>query len=179
MNKFTKPWIKLRRNYWAALAFDVAAILLVFVLIHSWQSRHLLPGGEEVLAPDFVLTSLDQETYQLSDYRDRKTILYFFSPSCGICNKSMPNLQRLYEGDTEGGLQIFAVALDFVSRAEVVEFSNRHHFSFPVLLGGWDEISNYRIRGFPTYYIINERGRVEQRSVGYSTLLGLRWRSSG
>lgn len=177
MNNYARLWLKLRRNYWAALVFDLAAILVVFALIHGWQSRHLLPGDNEVMAPDFVLASLDRESYRLSDYRDRKTILYFFSPSCGICNASMPNLQKLHE--TSGGpdLQVFGVALDYTNREQVLEFTDRHEFSFPVLLGTWREVSNYRIKGFPTYYVIDSTGRVEQRSVGYSTLLGLRWRS--
>lgn len=178
MNKYTIAWQKLRQNYWAALAFDVAAILVVFVLIHSWQARHLLPGNGAAAAPDFVLQSLQQQSYQLSDFSDRKTIVYFFSPSCGICNQSMPNLQKLRESTEAGELQIFAVALAYNNREEVVEFANRHEFSFPVLLGTWTEVDNYAIRGFPTYYVIDAGGRVDQRSVGYTTLLGLRWRSS-
>lgn len=177
MNKYHANWLKLRRNYWAALVFDVAAILVVFVLIHSWQSHHLLPVNNGEMAPDFMLASLDRETFQLSNYRDRKTILYFFSPSCGICNVSMPNLQKLHETSDGRELQIFGVALDYTSREQVLEFTDRHEFSFPVLLGTWREVSNYRIKGFPTYYVIGSTGRVEQRSVGYSTLLGLRWRS--
>ena len=178
MNSIPQLWLKLRRKYWLSLAFDVAAILVVFVLIHSWQSRHLLPGGQEALAPDFLLTSLDREVFQLSDYRDRKTILYFFSPSCGICNVSMPNLQKLHEARGGENFQVFGVALSYSNRREVAEFSDQHKFSFPILLGTWNEATNYRIRGFPTYYIIDDQGRVEQRSVGYSTLLGLHWRSS-
>jgi len=177
MNKLHQQWTKLRQNYWAALVFDVAAILLVFALIHSWQTRHLLPGGDEALAPDFMLASLEQETFQLSDYRDRKTIIYFFSPTCGICNVSMPNLQKLHEASDNRELQIFGVALDYESKQAVHEFTDRHEFSFPVLLGTWREAANYRIRGFPTYYVIDDTGRVEQRSVGYSTLLGLKFRS--
>ena len=176
MNKLRRKWAGLRQNYWGALVFDVVAILLVFALIHGWQTRHLLPGGNEALAPDFMLASLDQETFQLSDFRDRKTILYFFSPTCGICNASMPNLQKLHEASDRDELQIFGVALDYTGSAEVREFTDRHEFSFPVLLGTWQEAANYRIRGFPTYYVIDGTGRVEQRSVGYSTLLGLKWR---
>ena len=81
-------------------AVDVAAILVIFVLIHSWQSRHLLPGGDEVLAPDFQLTGLDQESYQLSDYRDSKTIVYFFSPTCHICNVSINSAKNVMKGST-------------------------------------------------------------------------------
>jgi peroxiredoxin len=177
VKKFKQFCTNLRQNYWGALFFDVAAILVIFVLIHSWQSRHLLPGGDEVLAPDFLLIGLDQERYQLSDYRDSKTIVYFFSPTCHICNVSMPNLQKLYETGEGDDVQVLAVALDYVSKNSVVEFTERHEFTFPVLLGTNREAANYRIRGFPTYYVINATGKVEQRSVGYSTLIGLKFRS--
>ncbi len=128
MNNYSKFWIRLRQNYWAALAFDVIAILAIFVIIHSWQTRHLLPGDEEAMAPDFTLSSLDQETFQLSDYRDRKTILYFFSPSCGICDASMPNLQKFHVDNGGRELQIFGVALNYSNQGEVAEFTGRHDF---------------------------------------------------
>ncbi len=88
----------------------------------------------------------------------------------------MPNLQKLYAGSGEQ-LQVLAVALDYANKDAVLEFTDRHDFTFPVLLGTLREAADYRIRGFPTYYVIDAQGRVQQRSVGYSTLLGLKLRS--
>ena len=36
-------------------------------------------------------------------------------------------------------------------------------------------LNDFRIRSFPTYYILNSQKQVTYRTVGYSTNLGMRW----
>jgi hypothetical protein len=42
-----------------------------------------------------------------------------------------------------------------------------------VLLGDGRTATDWSVRGFPTYYVIDADGQIHSRSVGYSTLAGM------
>jgi len=46
-------------------------------------------------------------------------------------------------------------------------------YSSPVLLGDAQTAADWSVRAFPTYYVIDASGRIDSRSVGYSTWLGM------
>jgi len=178
IDKIAHGWQVLRGHYWAALVFDVAAILLVFALIHSWQMRHLLSADSDALAPDFQLTSLAGEQVTLSQLRGQKAVLFFFAPWCGVCNASIGNLQDLHLVSHDKKLKVLAIAMDYAGLEDVRQFADKHSLTLPVLLGNAGLIQAWKLRGYPTYYVVDEQGRVRQRSLGYATELGLRWRTS-
>jgi len=45
------------------------------------------------------------------------------------------------------------------------------------LLGDTAIAQDWRVYGFPTYYVLDSNNRVVRRDIGYSTQLGLLWRS--
>jgi len=45
------------------------------------------------------------------------------------------------------------------------------------LLGSPQTSSDWQIRGFPTYFVIDGDGKIVSRSVGYSTKIGLQIRT--
>jgi len=46
-----------------------------------------------------------------------------------------------------------------------------------VLLGNRELLNSYRINAFPTVYVLNESGNIDGSTVGYSSTLGLWWRT--
>jgi hypothetical protein len=55
----------------------------------------------------------------------------------------------------------------------VQEFTDRTGILLPVLMGNPGTASDWSVRAFPTYYVIDADGRIRSRSVGYSTKLGM------
>ena len=49
----------------------------------------------------------------------------------------------------------------------------------PVLIGNAAVGSSYRIRGYPTYYVLDAQGRVARRAMGFSTVAGFWLRTIG
>lgn len=90
-----------------------------------------------------------------------------------MCKLSIGNLAFVTED-----IQVAAIALDYRSIEEVADFIDGKELSVPVLLGTSALSKAYKISAFPTYYVIDSKGNVSQRSVGYSSALGLLWRSS-
>jgi peroxiredoxin len=157
---------------------QATALLLPAMAIYTWQTRDLLPAGERVAAPEFRLPALSGGTVGLDALRGRTTVLYFFAPWCGVCAASSPQL-RWFDRWSGDSVQVVLVALDYASPTEVAEYAQRHELAMPVLLGDGRTARDYRIRGFPTYYVLDPDGRVAARDFGLSTAPGLWWRTLG
>lgn len=165
-----------RKDKYNALLMDVVLIVVIMVIFSWWQNRGSLAAKGQ-LAPDFILTSLDQNTFQLSQYQGKEVLVYFFAPWCSVCRLSADNLNDLRESRSPDELMIISVALSYESVDEVKAFVQDLELKVPVLLGNQQQIEDYQIVGFPTYYVIDEAGKLSSRSMGYSTELGMRVRT--
>ena len=169
-------WKRLRKNYWLSLVFDASLIASVFISVGFWQARDLLPADSQELAPVFSLADRQGNIVKLADYRGQRVVVYFFAPWCRVCALSIHNLVDVAaERDPE--LVILALGVDYQLAGEVWNFVDKHDLQMPVLLGNSQQILDWQIKAFPTYYVLNELGQVVSRSVGYSTEAGIRWRS--
>ena len=72
---------------------------------------------------------------------------------------------------------IFAVALSYNGLQSIEAFLERNALDVPVLLGNSEILNSYRINAFPTVYVLNESGNIDSSTVGYTTTLGLWWRT--
>jgi peroxiredoxin len=160
-----------------ATSYALQALVVVVILwgVTWYQARRLLPARVE--APGFALSSLGGDAHRLSDVRGRKVVLYFFAPWCTVCEFSSHNIRALRNARTDEELAIYAVGLGWEEPGELVQFAKDHELNVPVLKGGPAVQRAYRIDTFPSVYIIDEQGRIEDRVVGYTTELGLRLRS--
>ena len=162
----------LRSRYWLSLGFDVLVIVVAFWLIHAWSTRDL-PRDEP--APGLHLAHLDV-TVPVEGIPDGVTgVVYFFAPWCFYCRNSIDNLDELVQdGDIAWAR---AVALDYSDVDEIRAFVAETGLQQPVLLGNGQTARDWNIRAFPTYFVVDANGRISSRSVGYSTRLGLWFRT--
>ena len=87
------------------------------------------------------------------------------------------NLNALRKARSEEDLEILVVGLSWEHEQEILEFKNDLELTMPVLIGSEQQMQDYKIKGFPTYFVIDEEGKVTHRSVGYSTEMGMRLRT--
>jgi len=170
-NKIKQLWSRWRQHFWVSLATDVCIILAVMWAIHIWQTRQL-PFDQP--APVTQLTSLAGEQLSSAITENQVGVVYFFAPWCTYCRHSIGNLDALLESGSLAWAT--AVALDYTDLTEVDEFVTETGISLPVLMGDKDTAIDWGVRAFPTYFVIDEQGRIVSRSVGYSTALGLKAR---
>lgn len=157
---------------------QVFIIVLVVNLVSMVRETSMLSSWEEDAAPNFELATLNgglASIYKNQSAKEHNTVVYFFAPWCSICRVSIQNLQNLYERDNH--VSVVAVALDFVDKEEVAVFSEQLNLSFPILFGNEEVKQRYQVSAYPSYYVINQTGKIEHRSMGYSTELGLFLRS--
>ncbi|WP_251358140.1 TlpA disulfide reductase family protein [Kangiella sp. TOML190] len=167
--------IKPKKPIWRHL-LEIALLLVVVFGILWWQERHLLSRDDKPLAPSQQLISLDEKRYQIPA-AGQKQLLYFFAPWCKICRFSIGNIEAQKPALLKKGFQVRYVALDWQNKTEVAAFAKEQKLTFPVLMGTLETMQQYQVQGFPTYYLVDEQGRISAGSQGYSTSLGIWLRS--
>ena len=158
------------------MLLQVVLVLCLSLGIHAYQTRNLLKTDGEP-APALRLPALAGGEVDLADLRGRPVLVYFFAPWCHVCSASADNIRRLRRMRDEKALSILVVALSWQSIDEVRAYAKKHELNVPVLLGDASTQRDWKIVGFPTYYVVDGEGRVVRRDFGYSTQIGLWWRS--
>ena len=128
-------------------------------------------------APQLQAETLDGVPFDIAETGQRATLVYFFAPWCHICAASSDNIRRLRRIRNEESLSIVMVALDWASVDDIHAYAERHELNVPVVIGDADMARDWHVFGFPTYYVLDDQQRVVSRDFGYSTQLGLWWRS--
>lgn len=160
------------RPRWLRHLAEVLLFVVIVAGIQAWRARGLLPADQRTVAPAFELPALDGRLWSNADLAGRPAVIYFFAPWCGVCAASSPQLRwfHRWRGDA---VQVLLVGLDYSSPAELHEYARRHSLTMPVLAGSPSTGAGYRIRGYPTYYVIDAQGRIARRDVGFTTVAGL------
>jgi len=156
------------------LLVQIVIFTAIFQFLSWFKESDMLTRNTSLAEQSFVLTSTVDEYVSLQANQKTK-VIYFFAPWCHVCHASISNLQAIYQKNEN--IDVVAVALDFVDKAEIEQFVIQHHLTFPVVFGNEQVKSAYKISAYPSYYVINEENTVVSKSMGYSSELGLYLRS--
>jgi thiol-disulfide isomerase/thioredoxin len=160
------------------LAVEIGVFVVIVAGLQAWRARDLLPADERTAAPAFHLSDLEGRQWSRADLVGRPTVVYFFAPWCGVCAASSPQLRwfHRWRGDD---VQVLLVGLDWSTIAELRDYATRHALRMPVLVGNPATAAAFRVRGYPTYYVVDSQGRVAARDIGVTTFVGLWIRTIG
>lgn len=157
--------------------YQIGIFAILFYAISWWQQKDMLPANNQSTAPTMILTSVKGEVITVdAKLSKKKTLVYFFAPWCGVCHVSIDNLENIKQSSSNTDLDIYVVALDWRSIEEVKEFLAKHSLTMPILLGTNKTQQDFKIPGFPSYYLLSNSGKILSKSMGYSTELGLKMR---
>lgn len=161
-----------------SLGIQALLFVVVFQAISFFRETSMLSTDVELTVSEIrsftQVPTLMGETVSLNS-QGKTTVLYFFAPWCQICHLSIGNLQSFYEKNDH--IDVVAVAMDYTSVDEVMDFTKQHQLTFPIALGNEEIKHTYSITGFPSYYVISEENTIIGKSMGYSSKLGLYLRS--
>ena len=163
---------------WKRFALEALLFVVIVAGIQAWRARDLLPADERTAAPAFELTDLDGRPWSAAGLAGKPAVIYFFAPWCGVCAASSPQLRwfHRWRGDD---VQVLLIGLDYAAPGELRSYAARHGLAMPVLAGNPATGAAYRIRGYPTYYVIDRQGRIARRDAGLTTVAGLWLRTLG
>jgi thiol-disulfide isomerase/thioredoxin len=160
---------------------NITIQILIFIALFSaitWvKESSLLSTSGDTKAPNFELLDINGKQTSLASLSDKPTLLFFWAPWCSVCKFTMPNLEDFYQSHADE-FNVVSVALSFQSPDEIVNFIRDNNYTFPTLLGNDTLTEDYKIQGFPTYYVIDTDSIVVNKSMGYSTEIGMLLRST-
>jgi len=127
-------------------------------------------------APAFELPDLTGTTRHLSAFRGRDTLLVFWNPGCGFCQRFLPDWKE-WESATRSQARLQSVVVSTGAVADNEAMGLRS----PVLLDAAFEVGpRFGARGTPMAVLIDSEGRVASEvAAGASAVLALANRSAG
>ena len=163
-----------RKSYLWIITKNILLILVLVIAADFYHGRKLLQKGVE--APQYTLEWLYQKEAQVQTIPgvQKGTLIYYSAPWCGVCKVTGNNLKRASEWLRFLGKEIFAVevALSYSSRQDLIRYS-KDHGTKNLLMGSNDVLESYKVNAFPSFYFINDSGKVSSATSGYTSSLGL------
>ena len=124
-------------------------------------------GGPDVFPPISIAT-IDGRSFDAATVRGRPVLVTFWSTTCLVCLREMPDLEALYRRLSPRGFEIIAVSMPWDPPDEVVRLARARELPYPVAL----DVAGTIARAFgdvsvtPTHFLIEPGGEVAFRLAG-------------
>ena len=166
------PWSSLQTRYresrvvrWTV---DFGVLGAMLVAIGGYQTRSHPRGSP----PEVALTTLDGKRVRLSQYAGKPTLVAVWAPWCGVCKMDGDNISRV-RGWLGDRARVISIAAAYGERSAVDRYIREQHVDYPVLLAGPNFQQQLGVHAFPSFFVMDETGRVTTSTQGYTTTLGL------
>ena len=146
----------MKRNRLPIWTLAVAAVLVVIAGLVYLAER----GPQPV--PEVSFTLLDGSRPTLASLRGKPVLINFWSTSCTVCKKEIPELVALQQRFGARGLQVIAVAMSYDPPDQVVQFQHRRQLPYPVSLDidGQIALAFGGITVTPTTVLVSPQGEI-------------------
>jgi peroxiredoxin len=166
----------LNKKQYLMLMIFILLVSLVWVIItpilfdHAQAESVISAPQRGFIAPDFTLSTPQDETITLSEYRGKTVLIFLWASWCSVCKGIMPDLQAVYDSYPSGAFEILAINTthqDTQSNAENYFYSQG--YTFPMLLDKDGAVSRlYQLHGMPTSILVGPDGTIRDRVIGSS-----------
>lgn len=169
----------MQRGKWLLVAAALgAAVLLPAVRGERTQesdSAGSAPGAAaEAGAPapgtkaiDFTLPDPEGKKTRLRDMRGKVVVLSFWATWCPPCREELPHLDAIHRKYQDKPVRVLAVNLDQQGSA-LRQWLKDRNLTFTALADADQSVAKkYRVEGIPTLFVIDQKGRIRHRAVGY------------
>lgn len=111
------------------------------------------------IAPNFTLTNLENETFKLSDRKDKTIILFGMAGWCGTCIAEGRVLTKIKQEYADKGVEVIGVAFTEGDNEDFLQdFKRLGQIDIPLALDTDNVAEKYNLLRLETTYIIDKEG---------------------
>jgi len=127
-------------------------------------NKGMLTAGN--MAPFFNLKNTANELKTLDDYKGQLLLLDFWYAACKPCIKASVGMENLKKKYAKRGLVV--LGMNTMDNATKIKRHNRKHdITYESLLCTSDTKSKYKVKSYPSFYLIDRKGKIVYSSSGY------------
>ncbi len=148
---------------------------LLMLVVMCFFSCHKGVKADSI-APDFVLSDINDYPVSLKSYRGYVVLLDFWATWCYACRMSIPELIKLQNKYKNKGLRIVSISLDspyYVSNTDLLKFKKALGINYKILRGNIKVIKDYfgdQKPLIPTMFVIDKDGRIKAKIIGFNPM---------
>ncbi len=144
-------------------------VILAIFIIRAWQQQDLTIGQ----VPSFSSKTLTGEVINSNPLPDRAVLIHFWATWCPVCNLENDNIQTISKD-----YKVLNIAIQSGSDLEIQAHAEENNMRLDNIINDQSgSISRlFGVKGTPSSFFINTKGKIQFTEVGYVTTLGYRLR---
>ena len=135
------------------------------------EKKEMEPLKNGVKAPIFKGTIFKiEKNIQLNDYKNKVILIDFWYKDCYPCIKAIPHLSKLNAKYSKKGLVVLGLNpydKKEKNKKKLPDFVKINEMNYPIVFIEKEIVKDYKVRAFPTFYIIDKNGRIAHSQVGF------------
>jgi thiol-disulfide isomerase/thioredoxin len=143
-------------------------LLLTLLLLPSAQAakQGMKAIDPRIVAPKLEMTDMDGEPRSLKSLRGKVVIVNFWATWCPPCRAELPSMNRAWARLDPERFAMLAVNVG-EDEDTIFSFMGDYPIEFPVWLDQSGKAAReWPLRGLPTTYVIDKKGRIAYRAIG-------------
>ena len=154
------------RARWAASLIVAAGLLAAFALRDD---------GTPNVFPPVSISTIDGRSFDATAVEGRPVLVTFWSTTCAVCLREMPEMEAFYRRFAPHGFEIVAVSMPWDPPGEVVRLARARGLPYPVALDVDGAIGRAfgDVSSTPTHFLVGPGGDIAWRRTGELDFSGL------
>lgn len=111
-------------------------------------------------APAFDLKDFEGKSVKLADFKDKVLVLCFWGTGSDQSKDALPAVQRVFTRYQDKGVAVLGLNTESNPKAEPQKYMKDNGITFPCVTKAETMSSLYRLKGWPTFFVIGKDGKV-------------------
>ena len=151
------------------MSADRKIIVFATLLALGALAAGIFAGWNRAVAPaDVTFIGVRGDQFAMSSLKGKVLLVNFWATSCTVCVSEMPKLVQTFEKYRDQGLETVAVAMPYDPPDRVFAYAQQSKLPFRVTLDIFGKATQAfgGIRGTPTTFLVDRRGKIVRRFEG-------------